>query len=159
MGYSAQKEPLYRKVNTCTHYVRHGQNSGDYRHDRNTKSELKSEEIHRPMNAKRKHGLDYTPLFKFLLSKVGTDWTQIHSEAVSRLDKEDPIFWLVAKFEKDQQEIVRVDENSYYSGLYIDENNILQKVAPQIEEKDFHLGCGCCTQSFNGKPRKLKANS
>ena len=35
-------------------------------------------------------------MFKFLLSKVGADWDSIFSEAKRRLDKPEPIFWMVA---------------------------------------------------------------
>lgn len=84
---------------------------------------------------------------------MGKDWSEIHSEAVSRLDQAEPIFWMVAKKEEDKKDIVRIGENSYYSGLYVDENNRLQKVAPQLTMDNFDLGCECCTQSFNGKAR------
>ncbi|MDW6020635.1 hypothetical protein SAZ10_02540 [Mesorhizobium sp. BAC0120] len=66
-------------------------------------------------------------LFRFLLSRVGSDWTDVHREAVSQLDDEEPIFWLVARNEAEKRASVRPGENSYYSGLYIDENNGLRE--------------------------------
>lgn len=155
MGFSARKEPLYRKVNTCTRMVHHN-SGGDYRHDRNTKAELKSEEIHRPMHAKVQRGLDYTPLFRFLLSNVGKDWTEVQSEAVSRLDKSEPIYWMVALNENDKKDCVPLGENSYYSGLYVDESNLLQKVSPDFKPENIYISCRCCTHTFNGKAVKVK---
>ena len=55
-------KPLYRKVNTTAHNVYHRYGS-DAKNDRNRKSG-----ISRGMKRKEKRGLDYTPLFKFLLS-------------------------------------------------------------------------------------------
>ena len=158
MGFSSRKEPLYRKVNTCTRMVHHN-SGGDYRHDRNTKAELNSEEIHRPMHAKVQRGLDYTPLFRFLLSKVGKDWTQVQSEAVSRLDKTEPLYWMVALNEDDKEDYVRLGENSYYSGLYVDENNLLQKVNPDFKPESVYVGCTCCTHTFNGNVVSVKKAS
>ena len=81
MPYQARKEPLYRKVNTQTHGVHHG-TGGDYRSERN--AQARSEAGRSAMHGKRKRGLDYTPLFRFLLSKVGAEWDGVYSEAVAR---------------------------------------------------------------------------
>ena len=78
------------------------------------------------------HGLDYTPLYKFLLSKVGKKWDDVYSEAVSRLNTSEPIFHLVALNAEDQKEYVRIRTSTYYSGLYVTEEGILEKVAPEI---------------------------
>lgn len=128
---------------------------GDYSNERHTKLEINSEKTHRSMNGKKNRGLDYTPLFKFLLSKVGQDWTEIHSEALSRLDKEEPIYYLVAKNVEEKEEIVRLGESSFYSGLYIDENNKLQKVNPLADSYMVNVTCKCCTFSFNGAAIKM----
>lgn len=160
MTYQHKKEPLYRKVNTKTRMVRH--NSGiDFRHIRNTKEQKEAEDFgvtRYSMISNIKRGLDYTPLFKFLLSKVGKDFVTTHSEALSRIDKEDPIFWLIAKTEDDKQEVVRVDENTYYSGLYVDDNGLIQKVNPEFDDTQRLIYCTCCTFSFNGVPIKKKVN-
>ena len=160
MKNQGQKEPLYRKVNTCTHGVRHDF-GGDYRHERNTKGQTNSEDIRSPMHGKVKRGLDYTPLFKLLLSKVGKNWDGVYSEAVSRLDQTTPIFWLVAMTEEDKEDIVRIGENRYYSGLFVDNNSILQKVNPQAELDGNIIYCSCCTYSLNGKivTKKMDANA
>jgi hypothetical protein len=144
-----QKEPLYRKVNTTARGVHHDF-GGDYRHDRNTKAEKKSEATRSSMGKKTNRGLDYTPLFRFLLSKVGKNWTEIHKEAVSRLDREDPIYWMVARNEDEKQDYFRAGESSYYSGLFIDDNNVLQKVDPTAGPHSLTQYCACCTWTFNG---------
>lgn len=102
------------------------------------------------MKSKVERGLDYTPLFRFLLSKVGSDWNEIHAEAISRLDKPDPLFWIVAKEESEKQDYVRVGESSYFSGLYIDSNNQLQLSNPELKAKDMVPSCSCCTHTLNG---------
>ena len=146
---SFEKKPLYRKVNRTTHRAPCG-HGGEYRWQRTTKAEKASEATKAGMGPKHRHGLDYTPLFKFLLSKVGQDWAQVHSEAVSRLDREEPIFWLVASNDSTRRPIVRVGESSYYSGLHVDDDNRLAIVAPEIGVEDLLPSCPCCTHTFNG---------
>lgn len=147
MVHRARKEPLYRKVNTQTHGVHH-ETGGNYRTER--KAAAHSEASRGSMHGKRKRGLDYTPLFKFLLSKVGSEWDSIYSEAVDRLDRPDPIFWLVARHESERLEIVRIGESSYYSGLYVDDAGILRVVNPDLRPEDLTPSCSCCTHTFNG---------
>jgi hypothetical protein len=146
-----QKEPLYRKVNTkALHH--HHQVGNDARHDRNTKKGISEK-----MSQGAKRGLDYTPLFRFLQSRVGQDFDKVYSEAISRLDQEDPIFWIVIRPEYEQKsnigkiEHVRL-ENAIFSALYVDENNILQYITPNLKNEQFAPSCPCCTHTFNGKP-------
>lgn len=80
-----RKEPLYRNVNTRTHGVKHG--GGEFKWTRNSKLSRSESSSRSPMHSKTLHGLDYTPLFKFLLSRVGQFWDFVHSEAVQRLDR------------------------------------------------------------------------
>lgn len=142
-----RKEPLYRRVNTTAHGVRHNR-GGDFRDSR-----TRDDRAGRGAMAKGKQrGLDYTPLFRFLLSKVGQDWDAVHSEAVARLDRPDPIFWLVARTEDDRKPFVRIGESSYYSGLYVDDDNRLALTAPDLANEDMRPGCACCTHTFNGVP-------
>jgi hypothetical protein len=143
------KPPLYRKVNTQARGVHH-LTGGSYRHDRNTKKELRSETPRTPMHAKVRRGLDYTPLFKFLLSKVGAEWNRVYAEAVARLDRPEPIFWLVALHEHERKDFVCVGESSYYSGLYINSEGRLQAVNPSIGPSSLLPQCKCCTHTFNG---------
>ncbi len=129
-------KPLYRKVNTKARNCHH--NSGtDAKYERNTKKG-----IQRSMKKNDHRGLDYTPLYKFLLSKIGEDWTSVHSEALSRLDKEEPIFYLVARNDSEKNDFVYCGTNSCYNGLYIDSNNKLQKVNPNLKNEDLYLRVG-----------------
>ena len=98
-----QKEPLYRKVNTRTHQVvKHGWRGGEARWERNTKATKTSEATRGSMHPGLRHGLDYTPLYRFLLSKVGQDWDAVYSEAVARLDRPAPISEMVALHEDEE---------------------------------------------------------
>ena len=85
-----RKEPLYRKVNTVARGVRHP-HSGEFRRQRNGKAETtaKADGVTRGKMrpAVRSGFFDDTPLFRFLLSKVGQDWTAVQAEAISRLDR------------------------------------------------------------------------
>jgi hypothetical protein len=158
MGSHAFKEPLYRKVNTRARGVHH-RSGGDFRHERNTKREtqIEAEGVSRgSMHGTKKRGLDYTPLFRFLLSKVSEDWAAVHSEAVQRLDKDDPIYWMVARTEKEKKPYVWTGENAAFSGLYVDENGKLAKVAPDLKNEDLTPSCPCCTHTFNGVPLSRK---
>lgn len=147
MSHGARKEPLFRKVNTQTHGVRH-RTGGDYRTERT--AQAGSEAGRGRMHGKHRRGLDYTPLFRFLLSRVGAAWDDVYSEAVARLDRPDPIFWLVARHEADRRELVRMGESTYYSGLYVDEAGLLQVVNPDLRASDMEPSCTCCTHTFNG---------
>jgi hypothetical protein len=146
-----KKKPLYRKVNTRARNVSHFK-GGDYKYGRNTKQAERDPKSLASMRGKVQRGLDYTPLFQFLLSKVGEDWDNIHSEAVARLDKEEPIYWMVARNEAEQRPYVRIGESTYYSGLYVDENNKLALVDPNMRVESMEPLCACCTHTFNGAP-------
>jgi hypothetical protein len=148
-----QKEPLYRKVNTKAHGVHHHSGS-DASHDRNTKQGTS-----KSMKKDKHRGLDYTPLYRFLLSKVGQTWSTVHSEAISRLDKEEPIYHLVALNEAGR-DVVRCGESSYYNGLFVDDDGILQIVNTKATNEEQHPICSCCTHTFNGKVfiNKFKEN-
>ncbi|BFM51321.1 hypothetical protein [Marinomonas sp. THO17] len=139
-----EKKPLYRKVNTRARGVYHHK-GGDYRHQRNSKN---PDRVGMKQSVER--GLDYTPLFKFLLSKVGSVWSEVHSEAVSRLDKEAPIYWMVSENKDSAEEYIRAGENSYYSGLYVDAGGILRVTEPEIGPETLDPCCKCCTHTFNG---------
>lgn len=103
------------------------------------------------MKKGQRRGLDYTPLYRFLLSKVGSKWNEVHSEAVSRLDVEEPIFHLVALNKDEATEVVRLGESTYFSGLYVDDNGVLRVVNPDMNETTMKPLCKCCTHTFNGR--------
>lgn len=144
-----QKPLLYRSVNTRTHGVCHGGGNA-YRYERHSKNEKRALSTRGSMHSHQRHGFDYTPLFRFLLSKVGQPWDQVYSEASARLDRSEPILWMVALHEKDINEYVRVDESTYYSGLFVDEAGLLKKVNPQLTPEQMEPFCDCCTHTFNG---------
>lgn len=144
-----QKKPLFRKVNTKAHGVHH-HFGGDFSDSRNSKEES-LERVKGSMHGKKRRGLDYTPLFKFLISKVGQDWTGIYAEAKSRIDKVDPIFWLVKDNLNFDYESIRMCESSFYSGLYVDEENVLGKINPNLTVSEMTPFCQCCTHTFNGE--------
>lgn len=146
---SPLKSVLYRKVNTTAHGAHHGR-GGAFSDERNTKQQAGSVGTRQSMHGKRQRGLDYTPLFKFLLSKVGMRWDDVYAEAVSRLDRAEPIFWLVALHEQERNPFVRVGESSYYSGMYVDSAGILQVVDPSVSASSLIPDCKCCTHTFNG---------
>lgn len=142
-----RKKPLYRSVNTRTHGVRHG-GGEDYKSSRR-----REDRVHAgAMGGRQRHGLDYTPLFKFLLSRVGEDWDAVHAEAIARLDRAEPIFWMVARSEAERKPFVRMGESTYYSGLFVDDGNRLQRVDPALSIEQMEPNCACCTHTFNGVP-------
>ena len=143
------KKPLYRKVNTKARGVRHDF-GGDFKHLRRKKRDT-IEQARGSMHGKRERGLDYTPLFRFLLSKVGSKWNDVFSEARSRLDKTDPIYWLIALNPEDKEDYVRTGESTYFSGMYVDQEGILQLSNPELKAKDLIPFCDCCTHTFNAK--------
>ncbi|MFB8003192.1 hypothetical protein [Nocardia sp. NPDC056000] len=111
---------------------------------------MKSDVTHEGMGRTTGRGRDYTPLFRFLLSRVGSSWEATFAEAKSRLDTTEPIFWLVAVQEFDRRDYVRIGESTYYSGLYVDSDGTLQVVNPDINESSLDPQCACCTHTFNG---------
>jgi hypothetical protein len=112
-------KPLYRKENKLAAWFDDPRGGSHFRYERNTKKLKNFEGVRRPMGQSRV-GYDYTPLFKFLLSKVGQEWDIVFSEAVKRLDKKDPIFWMVdLHFTEGKSGIVRIGETTYYSKLTV----------------------------------------
>lgn len=149
MNRSIQKEPLYRKVNTKARNVHHNF-GGDFKYSRHKKRET-LEQSKGSMHGKKERGLDYTPLFRFLLSKVGSNWDEVFSEAKSRLDKTEPIFWLVTLNQNDKEDVVRIGEASYFSGMYVDDDGNLQLSNQNLQTTDLKHYCECCTHTFNGQ--------
>jgi hypothetical protein len=143
------REPLFRRENTRAR-SRHRPSGGDYRHQRNTKLERISDQTRGPMRSHLRHGVDYTPLFRFLLTRVGDDWDTVYGEAASRLDTTDPVFWMVARQPHERRDYVRIGESTYYSGLYVDADNRLRVVNPALGPDSLAPFCPCCTHTFNG---------
>jgi hypothetical protein len=94
-------------------------------------------------------GYDYTPLYRFLLSKIGERWDAVYSEAVRRLDKNNPIFYLVdLYFDGGSEGVVKMGESTHYSKLTV-RNGILVKVDENAQPPI--KSCTCCTHTFNGR--------
>jgi hypothetical protein len=104
------------------------------------------------MTRGERRGLDYTPLFQFLLSRVGEDWNDIFREARSRLDREEPIWWMVARSVAEHEGYFSSGPSSYFSELYVDEHGRLRKIDPAIGPETLVPWCGCCQHTFNGLP-------
>ena len=151
MPLRGEKKPLYRRVNTRTYGVRHG-TSKDAKATKDSKYRDSGLPQTGSMHSGKRHGLDYTPLFKFLLKKVGQPWDDVFSEAVSRLDKQEPIFYMVARSDLEEKRFFRSGKSSYFSGLYVDEDGLLQKVDPALIAEDMVPYCHCCNHTFNGEP-------
>ncbi|MEM6971601.1 MAG: hypothetical protein AAF577_02255 [Pseudomonadota bacterium] len=97
------------------------------------------------------HGLDLTPLFHFLLSKVGEPWEPVHREASARLPDEAPIFWMVRENPgRLRQPYIAGGEHAYLSRLFVDEGGLLQQVDPTFGVEDFFPYCPCHTHTFTG---------
>lgn len=98
-------------------------------------------------------GWDYTPLFKYLLSKVGQPWNEVYREIKPRLNSVVPIYWMVHRYRNvgNLSGYIRVGESTYYSTLYVDEKGLLQYVDKTINETTLEPSCKCCTHTFNGK--------
>ena len=156
-----RKEPLYRKVNTRArgHHHRTGPDFASARHSKAERSAEAEGVTRGKMKQGVQRGLDYTPLFRFLLSKVGQDWTAVHAEALSRLDREEPIFWMVARRPEDGRRFFCSGETSWFSGLFVGPDNRLALVDPALTVDDMEPDCSCCTHTLNGKPftRRLPA--
>ena len=140
------KEPLYRKYNKLARGFYTHSRGGNFRHERNTKGMKNFKGTHKSIRITRV-GYDYTPLYKFLLSRVGQEWDKVYSEAVNRLDQKEPIFFLVDfNYKEGESGIVGFDESTYYSKLTV-RNGLLVKADENAVPKKY---CACCTHTFNG---------
>lgn len=158
------KPLLYRKVSKTTHngfeHADYGHNERS-RYSRHTKSGIRRGM--NTQQDSRGYGLyDYTPLFRFLLKQEGRDWDEIWRKCKSRLNTTEPIHYMVLNIGKNGlvnnnipilgiesstidwkgreladslKKCFRYGEGSYYSTMYVDENNKLQFV-----DKDYKLG-------------------
>jgi hypothetical protein len=151
MGYNDKKKPLYRTVNTrVPHMGLYHDFGSDAKYDRNTK-----EGVSKTMKNKKKRGLDFTPLYMFLLSKVGQKWDDVYSEAKSRIPESETeaIEHMFHKpsiyFENNGYSLM--GESTMFSKLMVDENGLLQKTHPELTIEQLYPTCDCCTHTFNGK--------
>ncbi|KTC40452.1 hypothetical protein AO265_21005 [Pseudomonas sp. ABAC61] len=129
-----EKQPLYRKVNTRTRGVSHKVHP-PYARQRHSKALAAKEQQRGSMHSGLRLGLDYTPLFRFLLSRVGEPWDAVFSED-----------------EHERTDYVRIGHFSFFSGLYVDAEGRLQMVDPQLRAANMSPDCPCCTHTLNGVP-------
>ena len=149
-----REKMLYRKVNTKARNVHH-HTGEDFKHSRNGKKEISSK-----MKQGVKRGLDYTPLYKYLIKQVGKNWDDIYSKVLPRVLDEESIFHIVSKNKETAQDYCRIGESSYFSGLFINENGVLEITNKEINHSTINPFCACCTHSFNGQlfTQKFKEN-
>ena len=108
---------------------------------------------HLPMGSAKcyymKHGYDYTPLFRYLLSRVGDLWEDIYTYVKPRLNTTEAIWIMVSRSGYPQESsYFCLSEGSYWSQLWIDDEGRLQRVDPT--QANASPGCWCHTYSFNG---------
>lgn len=170
-------KPLFRKISKTSHdgyrfYYYPRKRAKFDRHTKNgTRRSLASQNEWKEMESM----YDYTPLFLFLLKKVGTNWDDIWKECQQRLNSIEPVLIMVVNvgrnglvvtyndysqpsglFVEEQTDgtsygpCFRYGENTYFSTLFVDDNHLLQYVDSDhvhpTSEYPFD------TISFNGKP-------
>lgn len=156
---SDKKKKLYRERNfrqRWDEYNYHPKYSWK-RHSKQAMKDLENEITHEGMT-KSKHGdqgegYDYTPMFKFVLKHIGEDVDKIYSEVCRRTNERGKYLFnvLVSRKPKDElNPLLRLGETSFWSQLYVDENNKIQKVEPNMQGAWITYG-GQWGQSFNGK--------
>lgn len=161
------KKPLYRKVNrNCMHsYDRKKIRYKWQRHSKLEKQMIEESVSHGKMHKRpdafnvRKY--DYTPLLMYLLNSVGKDVDKVFSEVCKRVDNDgrDVFNLMVSRKPKEElNDYFRYGEGSYYSQLYVDDENKIQKVNPNLSNYSPHYGRSW-GESLNGKPLSLQGNN
>ena len=150
MGY--EQKPLWRKVNTRTRGVRGNFHGAPRVREANRRVKAAAEDgVRGKVRGGLRHGRDYTPLFRFLLKNVGRPWSEVHAEAVARLDTQEPIGWMVARSDLEEKPYFTTEESTFWSGLRVDATGRLTLVAPKLTADDLPVRCTCCTHTFNGE--------
>ncbi|MEM7695105.1 MAG: hypothetical protein AAF318_11685 [Pseudomonadota bacterium] len=134
-------------MNTRARNVWH-KSGPDFRHRRHGKR-TDADPRNGAMRQGVERGRDYTPLYRFLVSKVGEPFDAVHQEAIARLDQEEPIWHLVARSEAEKRAIVGVGESTYWTGLFV-EDGILKLVDETVGPEQLNPTCPCCTHTLNG---------
>ena len=58
--------------------------------------------------------------------------------------------WMVAVHEGEKNDYICIGESTFFSGLWVDDAGLLQRVNPQLTLKQMKPYCNCCTHTFNG---------
>lgn len=160
-------KPLYRKVNRkCLHC--YDAKASHYRWQRNTKKENKLIEdsvshgkMHKRPSIFTSHKYDYTPMIMYVLNRVGEDFDKVYSDVCKRIEGEGKVLFnkMVSKKPKEElNDYFRYGEGSYYSQLYVDDENKIQKINPNLSNISPHYGSEW-GESLNGKPLSLQGNN
>lgn len=160
-------KPLYRKVNRkCLHC--YDTKSKHYRWQRNTKKEKKLLEdsishgkMHKRPSMFLGRKYDYTPMLMYVLNRVGEDVDKVYSDVCKRIEGEGKVLFnkMVSRKPKETlKDYFRYGEGSYYSQLYVDDENKIQKVNPNLSNISPHYGSEW-GESLNGKPLSLQGNN
>ena len=153
-------EPLYRKENTKGWLNRIYKKGGQYKWRRYSERDIKA--------GKKKEGMqeykvgwtayNYNPLFHYLLGCIGKDVNEVRKAVQSRLNSMEPFNIMVHDDGTGQpptRDSFRFGENSYWSQLYVDGDNKIQAVNPDLS--NVHPAYGWqWGASFNGKPLGTK---
>lgn len=168
------QEPLYRKINKIVAgrtEVFGMQKRAKY--DRHTKVGQRTSMSSQNTWKSEMSMYDYSPLFQFLLKKVGCNWAEVWKECQARLNTIEPVLCMVVNVGRNGL-VVPFNEysqfssywagdalpyepcflagyDSYFSTLYVDENHILQFVDPDFVPKTREYYTHG-TETFNGKP-------
>lgn len=151
-----EKKKLIRTENRITHNGTSREVNFRSRWTRHSKNGITPK-----MKRRINYHLDYTPLFKFLLSKEGEKWEDVWRDCQKRVDTVEPVLWMVQnillnglpKYDKSPEEYDKsfgYGEGSYFSTMYVDENGILQVVDKNYKEPTSLEYCRCCGETFNG---------
>lgn len=149
-------KPLYRKVNRKSSYQCRCAEAkgGRFAWARHSKAMRQFDGRHLPMSRATSNylstGYDYTPLFRYLLSRVGDPWDDIYAYVKPRLNTTEPIWHIVSQpgIPASRGSFFCLGEGSYWSRLWIDDEGRLQRVDPT--QANAEPGCWCHTYSFNG---------
>jgi hypothetical protein len=84
---------------------------------------------------RQKRGWDFTPLFQSLVNLVGQQWDVTFNYACSRLDTIEPVSYPVELHEQQQQDLVRVEESSYFPNLLVEAFVCCSKSIRRLQRK------------------------
>jgi hypothetical protein len=138
-----RKEKLYRKENKSSlssHY--NVVSGGEYRHERHSKKNKDFENAPRKTSmVSGKFQYDYTPFFRFMIAKVGTNFDAACSEAKPRMDYRffEVLGWIFSGLNPHENDgdnsMFRCGESTTYPRLIVDENGLIQFKDPNYHNE------------------------
>lgn len=180
-------KPLYRKRDRVNDRRAYRPKYSWQRHIKknqaNTLEELDNLPQHTPIKKRRKYiicfgdeSFDYTPLYKYLLTQVGQKWKKVVKYIRPRLNDMAPVESMVlnpngnidiAKLRWNLNPrtvgkipaIFDIDEDTWFSTLYVDKEGILQFVNPKSKDFVKYPTYGSeWGSSYNGHSFKMEKN-